>query len=70
MSLKAYYVESVVDSFPRKIESLCLWEGQILAALQDGSLLFFRCSPQEGDDAAGLVKWQVSEVGQAAKLKP
>lgn len=62
----------VVKDFPRKIETLCPWGDQLLAGLQEGSLLFFKRSvpgPAPSSDGAdgdcaqaeGLA-WQVRFV--------
>lgn len=60
---EAYRSEVVVEQFPRKIQSLCIWGDQVLAGLQDGSLLFFRNVPV--DVSSGRTSWQVRSLARA-----
>jgi hypothetical protein len=61
-AFEAYRSEVVVEQFPRKIQSLCIWGDQVLAGLQDGSLLFFR--NVSGDTGGGKGAWQVCRFDQ------
>jgi hypothetical protein len=56
-AFEAYRSEVVVEQFPRKIQSLCVWGDQVLAGLQDGSLLFFRNISGDAGSCKGA--WQV-----------
>lgn len=72
-ALEAFQTEVVVSAFPRRIDSLCVWEGHVVAGLQEGSLLLFQRQAQEEAPApapgpagappsaqdAGGPKWQV-----------
>ncbi|WIA17457.1 hypothetical protein OEZ85_014302 [Tetradesmus obliquus] len=64
MAFEAYEPSVVVDEFARKIDSLCVWEDNLIAGLSDGSLLFFQEQQQgsEQGSSRGLSSWQVTRV--------
>ena len=68
-AFEAYRVETVVDNFGRRIDSLCVWNENVLCGLQDGSLLFFKADEdsvhgkvQSSNRGQSPLKWQVVRV--------
>jgi len=72
--VQAYRTEVVVKDFPRKVETLCLWGKQLLAGLQEGSLLFFKRLTPGSDEENGnstqaeSLAWQVRCVRAATVI--
>lgn len=64
MAFEAYEPSVVVDEFARKIDSLCVWEDNLIAGLSDGSLLFFQEQQQGSEQGSSrrLSSWQVTRV--------
>jgi hypothetical protein len=64
MAFEAYEPSVVVDEFARKIDSICVWEDNLIAGLSDGSLLFFQEQQQGSEQGSGRVlsSWQVTRV--------
>lgn len=67
---QAFRLESVVDNFGRRIESVCTWGQRVIVGLGDGTLLMFERQEQSGPPSASQPAWQVVFAQKAFSRRP